>query len=281
MLSSERFRNRKPTLSEVANLYGLFRKHPRYQGCVGHWIMNENGGLVLYDISGSGYHGTFIGPPTWTTGLSGPALAFNGTDQVVTMGQVLDMGTQSFTLIAYCKSTSVAVSANNGVIYKKDVSSIPAAGYSLAMPNGQFGMRMGDGTAGVNNLVGTGFNDDRWHQVVSVARRGTNVETFLDGASRGQTSETTLGNINNAAVPFSIGGRYVTSVGQAFLGSLDHIQVYDRALSANEVVSKFVDPYLEFDWAYQRLHPRFFFFSVSMPKPALPFINTYYNNHMR
>ena len=54
-------------------------------GLVGFWNFNEGSGNIANDSSGFGNHGT-IENATWTTGISGSALHFNGDDAYVNCG---------------------------------------------------------------------------------------------------------------------------------------------------------------------------------------------------
>ena len=44
--------------------------------------MDEGSGNIIYDSSGNGNNGTIYGA-TWTDGISGTALTFNGVDDYV------------------------------------------------------------------------------------------------------------------------------------------------------------------------------------------------------
>ena len=51
-------------------------------GLVGYWSFDEGNGTVAYDSSGSGNNGTIQGA-SWTEGVLGSALYFDGTDDYV------------------------------------------------------------------------------------------------------------------------------------------------------------------------------------------------------
>jgi hypothetical protein len=94
---------------------------------------------------------------------------------------------------------------------------------------------------------GTSFNyaipsisDNAWHHVAVVRDAGTNMVTvYTDGASRGSQS-VTASALNVAAGGLvvgeeqdAVGGSF--SAAQSFVGLLDDLRFYDRALNANEV----------------------------------------------
>ena len=54
-------------------------------GLSGYWNFEENNGDTAYDRSGNGNDGTIHGA-SWTTGISGNALSFDGVDDYVDIG---------------------------------------------------------------------------------------------------------------------------------------------------------------------------------------------------
>lgn len=77
----------KPTWADIAA--GDFRAHPRYRGCVAHWMMLAGGGTRLFDISGFQNHGilTNMDPGSdWVVGQHGPAVDFDGINDFVNVG---------------------------------------------------------------------------------------------------------------------------------------------------------------------------------------------------
>ena len=59
----------------------LKRTHPLARGLVGGWLMNENGGNRVNDLSGNNNFGTFgagAAQPSWSIGKFGPAVTVTG-----------------------------------------------------------------------------------------------------------------------------------------------------------------------------------------------------------
>ncbi|MBU2565500.1 MAG: hypothetical protein KJ655_04525, partial [Candidatus Thermoplasmatota archaeon] len=52
------------------------------EGLVACWYFDENNGTTAYDSSGNNNNGTIHGA-TWTTGVNGSALSFDGVDDYV------------------------------------------------------------------------------------------------------------------------------------------------------------------------------------------------------
>jgi len=56
-------------------------------GLVGYWAMDEGSGTKAGDSSGNGKNGTLTGT-SWTTGKSGQAISFNGSSDLIDLGNV-------------------------------------------------------------------------------------------------------------------------------------------------------------------------------------------------
>ena len=56
----------------------LQRGHPLARGLVGAWEFTEGSGLMAYDSSGYGNHGTLENGAAWSGGRAGSAALFGG-----------------------------------------------------------------------------------------------------------------------------------------------------------------------------------------------------------
>ncbi|MBI2439308.1 MAG: hypothetical protein HYV45_01755 [Candidatus Moranbacteria bacterium] len=209
-------------------------------GLIGHWSFEEGSGTKTEDVSFSNANtGTLTNGPSFIDGKIGKALSFDGTDDFVTMGNVLDMGTSNFSISAWVKSTSTATGNYNGIVYKKSTVYQYSAGYRLNMPDGKFNFEIADGTDYVSLTSSTsGKNDGLWHHVVATAEKGQAMKIYVDGVLDGTAAETTIGNIDSSMY-FSIGA--LTTDGSnyyhPFDGSIDDVRIYNKALSQAEVAN--------------------------------------------
>jgi len=99
----------------------------------------------------------------------------------------------------------------------------------------------------LNAISGTTNVLTGWHHV-AVTRSGTVMALFVDGQPQGSSDSTDLGYVgpidfadpvyDDAPLTFGLGLRY----GLPFHGLLDEIQIYDRALSAAEVLDLTAPP---------------------------------------
>ena len=86
----------------------------RGQGPVAYWPMNEGSGTVVSDASGRGHTGIVSGSAgqwSWTGGVAGQALTFNGGEQspymFVNNHADFQFGAGSFTLEAWVRSGGI------------------------------------------------------------------------------------------------------------------------------------------------------------------------------
>jgi hypothetical protein len=241
-----RIYNRALTVGEVQALYntGAARISAAQtsvtNGLVSRWTFDGSDVTdKVYDRVG-GNDGYFVGGATSsakTIGKVGQALSFNGSNNYVNLGNILDMGENNFSISAWARSTSTAVGNNNGIVYKRGTSSSVDKGYRLNMPNGTFNFHIADGINFKTLTAGStgSYNNGQWHHVVAVADRGTDMRIYVDGVLANTTTETNVGNIDSP-IPLAIGS---LAAGGAtyhpFLGALDDVRIYNRALNASEV----------------------------------------------
>src|SRR6266480_2801452 len=70
------------------------------------WRFDEGSGSTTVDASGNGHTGTLLGSPTWSSGVAGSALSFNGNSQAVIVESGPILGAKpSFTIEAWINWT--------------------------------------------------------------------------------------------------------------------------------------------------------------------------------
>lgn len=201
-------------------------------------IANKVNNLYAFNLIGA-QEGTIRNGVAFNS-ANGGSFVFDGTNDVITLGDVLNMPTNNFTLSAWVKSTSTAPGNNNGIIYKRGTSYPYTAGYRLCMPGGTFNLHIADGTDRESlTTPSSSYNDGKWHHVVGVVRRNDKLELYVDGVLATQTASTLATSITTTT-PLSIGALFIPeSVYHPFLGNISAVQVYNRALSETEVKQNF------------------------------------------
>ncbi len=198
----------------------------------------DSAGLVAYysfdgnanDGSGNGHHGTLNGGPTYVAGVQGNALDFDGVDDYVSTGKNASAlgigGNNARTVTVWVYTRGFA----NGGIY--DVGARTA---------GQdFCLRTLDSTLNRWRIQYWGGDFDftydtanRWVHFAHV-HDGTHTKIYADGVlivDWEKTIDTTDTN------PFQIG--LYGWPGNYFDGQIDELRLYNRALSAEEVLGAF------------------------------------------
>lgn len=244
----------KPSLAQITG--GGFRAHPRYMGCVGHWMFNEGGGLTAYDISGYQRHGTLTGGPTWVGGAFGAALSFDGTDDYISIGDQL-LFTSAFTV-----SVWVREAANTQVQ--------PFISQFSTGSNSCFSCHRWSDNRYSFDFTGTGTGGTYWevtpitvdtigvlHHVV-YTYRGTAtaaVQLYRDGTllPGGALTGTIPASLFNSTQVVSIGRTEATSPAEFYNGIIEEIRVYNRTMLQGEIQSLYNDPFLEFRQPVRRV----------------------------
>lgn len=232
----------------------LNRNHKLAKGLVGGWVMNEGGGGTLYDLSGYANNGTLAdmaSPPTASSGWNleqyGNALAFDGTNDYVALPNVglWDFGTGSFSILGWFRT---GASGYRNIIR-----------YDDGVNNGLWGIRT-DGGGKINFIIADSArqtsqitSDDAWndnllHLAVAVRDAGDGeLRLYLDGISAATPTSDGGRNVVGALVAWPAIGRLGARVQEHWSGFISDVRLYDRALSAQEVMEIYVDPYCMFE----------------------------------
>ncbi len=205
---------------------------------VGHWTFSEGGGTNIADSSGRGNHGTLVNAKTntWTTGMSGGALYFDGptgagsTYVTIPNAPSLD-ATNAISFAAWVRCDDVG---RDGPILDKEGDGQLAYWFGTFGPTG-FGVLLdADG-----NHPWTIYDRDQgvvpqglWAHLASTWD-GTTIRHYLDGVLLAET--TAFAGPINASTAALIIGANVPYNSTAFKGALADLRIYNHALTAAEV----------------------------------------------
>jgi len=192
-------------------------------GLVAEWHFDEGSGTILRDSSGNGNDGMIRGA-TWTTGISGKALSFDGKDDCVEAPL-----TESLTddlSVEFWMRNSVILSDQTRIV---DLGRSSSTGFQLC--EWKDGSIIVDNTGGPAANVKTQepYNDGYWHHVVGV-RKGNEYRLYVDGIYVNSIT----GTIPLYDYVF-IGKRAPIGDLCFFDGFIDEIRIYNRALSSGEI----------------------------------------------
>jgi hypothetical protein len=190
-------------------------------------------------------NGTLINGPTFNS-ANGGSIVFDGIDDYVILPSGITLGTVSFTVSCFLKYT-IPISNNfRDIINNRNISTA-FSGFLLTTDfnsrNGKIRVQL-NSTTTVSSFTSTGSKniaDNNWNQVVIVVDRITNVMTFfVNGVQEGNSFDiSSIGDISPGS-NLQIGGDLAFNNTQAwFPGNISTTQVYNRALSAQEVLQNY------------------------------------------
>ena len=195
--------------------------------------MDETSGTVVTDASGSGNTGTISGGVTHVTGKIGGALSFNGTTGRVTVADSTSLDiTHALTVAAWVRSGSTGTQY---LVKKADIDA--TNGYELSLADtGKPFFRLNQASSGntyrVNGPSPIAANGSTWVHLAGVYD-GTTMTLYVNGVA--VASAPGPASIGTNSGPLVMGDQ--PSGGYPFLGALDDVRVYDRALSASEIAT--------------------------------------------
>jgi len=227
----------------------LKRDHPLARGLVGCWLLNEGSGDKAHDYSGQGNLGTLtnMDPATdWVGSLHGGALDFDGSNDCMDVGasSVLEP-TTGLTVVAWVKRTG-ALANFSGIFSSRKLSN--NKGYML----------VGDSSNYINFYL---YGDSGWIYAKTNNPISLNISYQIIGTWDGSTVriyvngilQTTTGITANISYPTTFSqnhliGQYGGSPDDKYWpGIIDEVQIYNRALSAQEIAWLYAFPYAMFE----------------------------------
>lgn len=227
----------KPQLGWQIN-YG----HSLARGIVGCWLFNEGAGGLVFDSSLGNNIGTLTNMDPGSDWISGPdggsALDFDGSNDYVNLGNVVDITNNQMAIVAWLQSgtqfqTKYIVAKTDGTLAK---------GYVIYYdnPGGGGGLRFVVGAAGAKIASSTWqFTDTNWHLAVG-NYNGATAKLYVDNIERATVAATA--NITSAStVALNIGA--LSGGSSPFAGRIGLVVIYDRGLSLDEICQLYQDPY--------------------------------------
>ncbi len=213
---------------------------------IAHWRFDETPGSLLAMDSAGSYYGTVQGQAAFVpgAGVAGGAISLHrATNDLVNMGNILDLTNTSFTISLWMKTTDPGASYplakhRSGVV----------AGWIIAI--GQTGNVYGQpdkpwfyngNYPGQEVNAQTVVNDGEWHHVCVVFVVGVEKRIYVDGAPAEGT------NIANGFSPIDasllVGGIDIGGNPTGlFEGMVDDVQIYDRPFSDSDVDFLYQNP---------------------------------------
>jgi alpha-tubulin suppressor-like RCC1 family protein len=204
---------------------------------IGQWLFNEGTGTIAKDISESKNDGKIYGA-TFVEGKRGSALSFDGNDYVEIPHQASLSPRSAFSIAAWINP--VSNTKYQKIIYKSLGSNTD---YSI-IQGGQNNIGFSFKT-GINAMTGyTAANSvpsGTWTHVAGTYD-GTRIKIYINGKQVYNSKAS--GTINMNAEPLRIGGG-VSAGNNNFIGKVDDVYIYSRALTAQEVNELYTTEYVQ------------------------------------
>jgi len=213
---------------------------------VAEWKFDEKTGTTAYDTSGNGNNGTLtdMEASDWVVGKKGAALKFDGTDDYVDLGDVLNLS------LPVSVSMWVKLDSLEGLGKEPFVSETYAPAYRGIRVNIQsdgdleisYGSN-GTGSTGRRTKIATAnIQTDKWYFIAGVIRGATDMDLYLDGVDIGGVYSGSGGELYNGPTSAGIGIRQ--RLDGFFPGLIDDVRVYDYARTPAQIA-----------WEYNRGKP--------------------------
>jgi hypothetical protein len=197
-------------------------------GRVASFGFDEGTGTVANDRSGSNNKGTLSGPAWTTAGKVGRALNFDGVNDLVTVADSASLHlTTGMTIDAWVRPTR----ANDWstVALKERPSGLSYALYASDSASHAAGYINSGGDLAAPASAATAVN--AWTHM-AVTYDGTSLKLYVNGTLVRTTPAS--GAMTSSTGALRIGGNNVW--GEWFAGTIDELNVYNRALTAAEIV---------------------------------------------
>ncbi|MDD4607144.1 MAG: DUF2341 domain-containing protein [Patescibacteria group bacterium] len=210
-----------PDLTSESSVANTFIRE--IDGVVGAWDFDTAGSYA--DTSGNGNNGTCFGTscPTWiSNGMRGGAYSFDGADYVATNLNIDQSSGHTTTMCAWAYPTNP--------MNTDDLMSTDNSGWDWAI-EGHYGLwRIADG--GAYRSTGVSMNLNTWQYVCAVF--GSSNTSFYKNGLAVYSTGVTPGydaSDNNFRIGMNPGGS-----SEAWYGSIDDALVFNRSLTANEIL---------------------------------------------
>ena len=234
----------KPPLGVLAN-----REQASASGLIGAWLMNEGAGTTAQDTSGYGNHGTFHGSPTWGQNALGQPCLTTGTGNSLYLPAAatasLLSGLSGATIVACARrgatgnyptlfDTACASGKQKFSCYMQSSGALSVGGRSTAADTFQ----SGNSTSNYTSIV-------LWYTWAVTVNLATGTFChYRDGAAKGTVTGKTFAQTTFSSEAYAqpvIGGTALS--GDPWIGDVDYLYLYNRALNVDEVAALYVQPF--------------------------------------
>jgi hypothetical protein len=194
-------------------------------------------GTIWNDLTGNSNTGTLTNGPTFSA-ANGGSISFNGSTQYV---DVANQANFNFVDTTFTIVTWLQTSTTSGLFLTKGYT---VGGWTVSIDTGFVGCASKN-SAGFTTFTrrsNTTVNDNKWHQVVVQFTTSTTVganngaQIYIDGALN-QAAQSNSGQVYAAETTNLQIGRRINDL--FYAGNIGFVQIYNRALSASEILQNY------------------------------------------
>lgn len=218
----------------------------RDSALTGYWPLDGGSGTSADDASGNGNMGTLTGSPAWTAASSckkGDCITFDGTDDYINIPDNSEINPAHMSISAWFYASEINFASQPyPTVMKKENG---GAYYTIEICTHDGGASCNSGTNDKEVAFafynGSGINPGYYTQQITLntwyfvagTYDGTTAKLYINGTE--VSSTTTSGNIVTNTSPLTIGRD--PNLGRFFDGRIDEVRVYDRGLTAAEILA--------------------------------------------
>jgi hypothetical protein len=195
-------------------------------------------GTVAADSSGNGNNGTLLNGPVWTTGVTGRALRFDGSNDEVTVADSASINsvTAQVTVAAWVYRT--AAQASWAAVVSRQKGTANQEHYYLGFSNtGQYRWFVNTTSGYSSTALGGTAPVGQWVYVVGTYD-GAMVRFYVNGVQQFATARTGTFAPDTTGLLIGAGSNDAAHTPvEAFNGRVDAVQVYNVALTASQVLT--------------------------------------------
>lgn len=202
-------------------------------------------GTTWTDLSGFARNGTLTNGPTFSS-ANGGSIVFDGSNDFVQFGDVLDLGTNSMTINAWISLNSTF--SSTGAITSKALAGAQNYRFSFGVDSTKKLVTFVQGNGGAD-IVPVGNEvllTDKFYMVTSVINRSSNISMYVNANIQSLTGSSTISQWNSLDFqsnnPFRVGTYTAAdnvSVVDLFKGNIAQVSIYHRVLTASEILQNF------------------------------------------
>ncbi len=201
-------------------------------GLVGHWTFDEGRGSIAKDFVG-GNHGQLINGPKWVTGRISGALEFDGVDDFVDLGNILNDLLLPCSVAFWAKVPSGRAVP---IISSDDHKEAQSGFWIQIMKDAKVAVTLGEGDGVANRKTKVSTErvaSDSWVHIAVVIHRLSEITIWINAVESGGEYSGTGKRFTHGEQPlrFGLGSRS----SRYLKGSLDDVHFFNRALNGAEV----------------------------------------------